>query len=227
MELLVLSDYGSKENLKKENPSESDIFNIMNTIDWNQFHQVCLFKNDYDWIEVGGNLKEDGLSAIYGKNNDQFVIDNAPTSVNQLIDILLCYLNNKDQLIRKHKFTGKKNSPDKKYDANKIYNELLESERNEAFEQNKTKKYGLVKLIDLFFFAPYYVMGVNSRFKSFRQLKTENYSLMLKQKSIIYVLSFIVWFLLISYQVKNHKQKRLDEIEKIDISDRKKKHGYE
>jgi hypothetical protein len=70
-------------------------------------------------------------------------------------------------------------------------------------------------------------MRVNSRFKSFRQLKVENYSLMLKQKAIIYVLSFIVWFLYISYQVKNHKQKRLDEIEKIDISDWKKKHGYE
>ena len=227
MELLVLSDYGSKENLKKENPSESDILNIMNSIDWNQFHQVCLIKNDYHWIEVGGNLKEDGLSAIYGKNNDQFVIDKAPTSINQLTDILLCFLNNKDQLIRKHKFTGKKNSPDKSYDANKIYNELLESERKVFFEQNKTKKYGLVKLIELFFFAPYYVMRVNSRFKSFRQLKVENYSLMLKQKAIIYVLSFIVWFLYISYQVKNHKQKRLDEIEKIDISDWKKKHGYE
>ena len=71
MELLVLSDYGSEEILKKEEISESDILETMNAIDWNLFHLVGLSKNDSDWIEVGGNTGVDGLSVMYEKNNEQ------------------------------------------------------------------------------------------------------------------------------------------------------------
>jgi hypothetical protein len=227
MELLVLSDYGSKENLKKENPSESEILDIMNSIDWNLFHQVCLSKNDYDWIEVSGNLNEDGLAVIYEKNNEQFVIDKAPTSINQLIEIILSYYKNDGQFNKKYKFTGENNNSDINYDATKVRNQLLENERKASFDKNETEKYGIIELIELFFFAPYYILRGSFRFKSFKQLKADNYILMLKQKAVIYVLSFLAWFLFINYQVKKYEQKRLDEIEKIDISDWKKKNGYE
>jgi len=227
MELLVLSDYGSKENLKKENPSESDILNIMNSIDWNLFHQVCLSKNDYDWIEVSGNLNEDGLAAIYEKNNEQFVIDKAPTSINQLTEILLSYFNNDGKFNKKYKFTGENNNSNSTYDAEKVYKQLLDNEQKTSFDKNKTAKYGIMELIELFFFAPYYFIKGSYRFKSFSHLKKENYIVMLKQKTIIYILSFLAWFLFINYQIKNYEQKRFEEIEEIDISDWKKKHGYE
>jgi hypothetical protein len=227
MELLVLSDYGSKENLKKGNPTESDILETMNSIDWNLFHQVCLSKNDSDWIEVGGNTMEDGLSAMYEKNNEQFVIDKAPTSINQLTEILLSYFKNDGKFYKKYKFTGENKNSDLTYDAGKVYKQLFENERKASFEKNKTEKYGLMEIIELFVFAPYYLIRGSFKFKSFKHLKDENYILKLKQKTIIYVLSFLAWFLFINYQINNYEKKRLEEIEKIDISDWKKKHGYE
>ena len=226
MELLVLSDYGSKENLKKENPSESDIIDAMNSIDWNLFHQVCLSKNDYDWIEVGGNLNEDGLSSMYEKNNEQFVIDKAPTSINQLTEILLSYFNNDGKFNKKYKFTGENNNSDSNYDENKVYNQVFENERKASYEKNKIEKYGLIEIIELFLFAPYYFIRGSYRFKSFKHLKEENYTLKLKMKTLIYILSFLAWFLFISYQINSKERKRLEEIEKIDISDWEKKHGY-
>ncbi|GAA4807118.1 hypothetical protein [Litoribaculum gwangyangense] len=227
MELLVLSDYGSKENLKKKNPSESDIIETMNSINWNLFHQVCLSKNDCDWIEVGGSLQEDGLSVIYEKNNEQFVIDKVPTSINQLTEILLSYFRNDNKFIKKYKFNGENNNSDATYDAEKVYKQLLEDERKASIEINKIEKYGITEIIQLFIFAPYYFIRGSYKFESFKHLKDENYILKLKQKTIIYLLSFLAWFLFISYQINSYEKKRLEEIEKIDISDWKKKHGYE
>lgn len=227
MELLVLSDYGAKENLKKKNPSKTDIIETMNSIDWNLFHQVCLSKNDYDWIEVGGSLQEDGLSAMYEINNEQFVIDKAPTSINQLTEMLISYFNNDNKFNKKYKFTGENNNSDSTYDEEKVYKQLFENKRKASFEKNKTEKYGITEIIQLFIFAPYYFIRGSYKFKSFKHLKDENYIQKLKQKTIIYLLSFLTWFLFINYQINNYEKKRLEEIEKIDISDWKKKHGYE
>jgi len=177
-------------------------------------------------MKVGGNLKDDGLSATYGKNTEQFVIDKAPTSINQLTEILLSYFNNDGKFNKKYKFTGENNS-DSTYDAEKVYKQLFENERKASFEINKTEKYGLMEIIELFIFAPYYFIRGSYKFKSFKHLKDENYIIKLKQKSILYILSFLTWFLFINYQINNYKQKQFEEIEKIDISDWKKIHGYE
>ena len=209
MELLVLSDYGSRENLKKKNPSESDIRETMNSIDWNSFHQVCLSKNDNDWIEVGGSLKEDGLSVMYEKNNEQFVIDKAPTSINQLTEILVSYFNNDGEFKIKHKFTGENNNSNSNYNAEKVYKQLFENEQKASFEKNKTEKYGIVEIIQLFLFAPYYFISGSYRFKSFKHLKDENYILKFKQKAIIYLLSFLAWFLFIRYQINNYEKMQI------------------
>lgn len=227
MELLVLSNYGSRENLKMKNPSESDILETINSIDWNLFHQIRLSKNEYDWIEIGGNLKEDGLSAMYEKNNEQFVIDKPPTSINQLTEILLSYFNNDGKFKKKYKFTGENNNLDSTYDAEKVYKQLFENERKASFEKNKTEKYGLIEIIELFIFAPYYFIRGSYKFKSFKYLNEENHIIKLKQKSIIYILSFLAWFFFINYQINDYQQKQLEEIQKIDISDWKKKQGYE
>ena len=72
--LLVLSDYGSVEKINLPNILENDIVTIMKDIDWRQFHQVVLSRNDNDWIEVGGNLGKDGLSCMYEENGEVFVI---------------------------------------------------------------------------------------------------------------------------------------------------------
>ncbi|MDB9836795.1 hypothetical protein OAC51_07825 [Flavobacteriaceae bacterium] len=224
MELLVLSDYGSRENLKKKNPSESDILETMNSIDWNLFHQVCLSKNDYDWIEVGGNLKKDGLSAMYEKNNEQFVIDKAPSSINQLTEILLSYFNNDGKFNKKYKFTGENNNSDSTYDAEKVYKNLFENERKASFEKNKTESYSVWEMILIFVFGP---LKFFRRYDDVFTLRKENYLLKFKQRIIILTLGFISWFIFIYLTFNNYEQKRLQEIEKIDISEWKKTHGYE
>jgi hypothetical protein len=57
-------------------------------------------------------------------------------------------------------------------------------------------------------------------------LRSENYFLKFKQRIIIFTLSFTTWFTYLNYQYKQSERKRLEEIEKIDISDWKQKHGY-
>ena len=225
MELLVLSDYGSKENLKQQNPSESDILSTMNSIDWNLFHQVCLSKNNFDWIEVGGNLIEDGLSVIYEKNNEQFVIDKAPTSIKQLTEILISYFKNDGIFKKRYKFTGENSKSN--YDEEEVFKKLINEEQKISFETNKKERYELVELIQLFVFAPYYFMRGSLRFKSFKILKDEQYNIKLNQKIIVYLLSFLAWTLFINYSINKSEEKRINEIEKIDISDWEKKHGYD
>lgn len=227
MKLLVLSDYGSVEFLKIENPTESDIIQTMNSIDWNLFHQVILSKNDYDWVEVGGNVTEDGLSAMYEKNNEQFVIDDAPSSKEQMIEILISYFKNDEIFYKKFKFTGESNHSDLNKDSEKILEELIDKERKESLDKNETEKYRFLEIIELFLFAPYYFLRGSYKYKSFKHLKDENYRFKLKQKTLIYALSFLTWFLFIAYQVNEYERKRLEEIEKIDISDWEKKHGYD
>lgn len=58
-------------------------------------------------------------------------------------------------------------------------------------------------------------------------LRSENYYLKFKQRIGIFVLSFFAWYFYINYSFEQSQKKRLEEIDKIDISDWKKQHGYE
>lgn len=199
MELLVLSDYGSKEELKLENPSESDIIETMSSIDWNSFHQVCLSKNDSDWLEVGGNLKEDGLSVIYEINNEQFVIDHTPTSIHQLTEILLSFYKADGLFKTKYQFTGETNNINSSVNIDDVYKQPIKEDRTKNNENNPLKGYTIMEMAELFLFAPYYFVKGSRRFLSFLELTNENYTLKLLQKVIIYALSFITWYQVLMY----------------------------
>jgi hypothetical protein len=115
MNIVVLSYNGKVEKNQLENISAEDITKIMDSIDWNLFHQVILSRNKYDWIEVGGNLKEAGLSCIYEEKNEQFVIDIAPSTIDQLTDILLSYYSGDGEFKIENTFIGEnKNRPYRK-----------------------------------------------------------------------------------------------------------------
>lgn len=43
---------------------------------------------------------------MYEKNNEQFVINKAPSSINQLTEILLSYFNNDGKFNKIYKFNG-------------------------------------------------------------------------------------------------------------------------
>lgn len=101
---------------------------------------------------------------------------------------------------------------------------LLEQER---LERNKTESHTKFEIINLFLFGPLiFFYGLRGIFHFF-DLKRENYLLKIKQRIMIFILSFLCWFLFIRYQLIYEEQKRLEEIQKIDISDWKKQHGYD
>lgn len=106
---------------------------------------------------------------------------------------------------------------------NKEAEEYFKKEE-ERLEKNKTESYSKWEMILIFIFGP---------LKFFRWyddvfiLRKENYFLKFKQRIVILTLGFIAWFIFIYTSFHHSEQKRLEEIDKIDISDWKKKHGYE
>lgn len=122
--------------------------------------------------------------------------------------------------------------------SQKQQNEVIESWKKEAdeyfkkeaekLEKNKTESYEKWEMVVLFLFGPIlfirpYLFNSHTLFT----LRLENYFLKFKQRIIIFGLSFTAWFFYINYSFQQSEKKRLEEIEKIDISDWKKKHGYE
>ena len=93
-------------------------------------------------------------------------------------------------------------------------------------EANKIESYTKLECLLLFVFAPFIfinrgVFGI----KSLLVLKSENYLFMLKQRLIIYLLSFSTYAACIAYYAYWKEQKWQEEIEKIDISEWKEKNG--
>ncbi|SEA75478.1 hypothetical protein [Psychroflexus halocasei] len=116
----------------------------------------------------------------------------------------------------------------------KEQNEVIEKWKKEAdeyfkneadrLEKNKTESYSTWEMILIF------IIGSLKFFRWYDDvftLRKENYYLKFKQRIIILTLGFISWFIFIYTSFHSYEQKRLEEIEKIDISDWKKKHGYE
>lgn len=110
---------------------------------------------------------------------------------------------------------------------NKKIKKSLEKEA-QRLESNKTESYEIWEMLILFLFGPAlflrpYVFNSHTVFT----LRGENYFLKFKQRIVIFGLSFITWFFYFNYSFEQSEKKRLEEIDNIDISDWKKKHGYE
>ncbi len=104
MKLTVLSNYGENEKTVSDSATIEQVKRIMQTLDWKDFHQVVLEQESSDWIEVGGNLVEDGLSAMYEESGNQFVINQPPSSVEHMTEILLSYLQGDNKYREDNKF---------------------------------------------------------------------------------------------------------------------------
>lgn len=106
------------------------------------------------------------------------------------------------------------------------YEELEEYFKKEAqrLKNNKTESYTILEMILIFVAGP--IMFFKSLDDIFT-LRKENYYLKFKQRIIILTLGSIAWFIFIYASIHSYQQRRLEEIEKIDISDWKKKHGYD
>lgn len=99
MELVVISNYGVNIKIISKDTTVEQIIQVMNSIDWNNFHQVILSEKNGDWIEVGGNLSEDGLSSSYFKeeNDYEFIIVDPPRDIEHMTQILVSYFNKDDK----------------------------------------------------------------------------------------------------------------------------------
>ena len=104
MELMLLSNYGAEEKIISDSTTIEQIKNTMNELDWNNFHQVILSTDNSNWIEVGGNLNEDGLSSMYEENGKQFIINEPPSSVEHMTKILISYFNGDGKYKKENKF---------------------------------------------------------------------------------------------------------------------------
>ncbi|WP_299211812.1 hypothetical protein [uncultured Aquimarina sp.] len=104
MELMVLSNYGVEEKIVSKSTTSEQIKETMSGINWNNFHQVVLSTDNSNWIEVGGNLNEDGLSSMYEENGQQFIINKPPSSIEHMTDILLSYFYGDGRFKRENKF---------------------------------------------------------------------------------------------------------------------------
>ena len=111
------------------------------------------------------------------------------------------------------------------------YNEYVqefEKEEKIRLKSNETESYKVHQMILLFIFGPIIFMRPQwYSYDTIFDLKRENFKLKFKQRIIILSLSFICWFLYIKYDIDKSEKLRMEEIEKIDISDWEKKHGYD
>lgn len=101
-------------------------------------------------------------------------------------------------------------------------------EEAERLERNKTVSYPLWEMVILFLFGPFlffrpYILNTHTLFT----LKDDNYLLKFKQRLIIFGLSFVFWICYVGISYHLSEKKRLEEIDKIDISDWKEKHSYD
>jgi hypothetical protein len=99
--------YGFEDNtvLISENVTPEIIKKTMNSIDWNSFHLVWLENNkDSNFVEVGGSLFEDGLSASFNTDDMNYLKEPYPISIEEMTEILITYLHGEKVLRSKYLF---------------------------------------------------------------------------------------------------------------------------
>jgi hypothetical protein len=141
VELIIFSENGKYEK-KLKNISVEDIIKIMQTLDWNFFQQLMLKKDENDWLEVSGNLGEDGLACLFQENDDVHVIDEPPVSVEHMTRILISYFQEDDRLKEKNSFE----TYGKKLHFKKVPKEHLDTWRKNFITKNKEEKKALIRL---------------------------------------------------------------------------------
>lgn len=82
---------------------------LIDSLDWQKFHQVVLEKDSENWIEVGGSLKRHGLAAIISHNGEPFIIANKPASIGEMKRILTLYFQGDKRITQDYYFPGLSN----------------------------------------------------------------------------------------------------------------------
>jgi len=106
MKLILIANFGETERVITEEATLAEVEALMDSLDWQNFHQVVLQRDPENWLEVGGSLQSDGLAAIIFHNNQEFVIAHEPTSIAELKRMLAFYIHGDTRILEGYFFPG-------------------------------------------------------------------------------------------------------------------------
>lgn len=151
----------------------------------------------------------------------------------ELIDIAHSYSSTWQSeaiLQAKHELANRRISLKKQKEILELWDlndKLRIKEYEKQLELNKTKSYKFWEMLVIFIFGPIIIMIPQLRRKGLSYLKSENYILKFKQRIILFILSIFAWFIYADYSWKQQEEKRMGEVEKVDISEWEKEFGYD
>jgi hypothetical protein len=96
--------------------------------------------------------------------------------------------------------------------------------RQQQLEKNATEGYSVFLMIYILLAAPLILLGKLRIGLSIWELKDENFRKKLRQRVLLLIGGILFWIFIISIQVNESEKKRLDEINKIDISEWRKEY---
>jgi hypothetical protein len=101
MKLFLTQGWTGTKILIKDNPNEQEVSMLLKSLDWQDFNSIQLQQDSDNWIDVSGNLGEDGLSIVSEEKGISYVSYQAPESISQLDEALKLYINNDPALKEK------------------------------------------------------------------------------------------------------------------------------
>lgn len=94
MILKTLQGYDSKAIVVTNAPTQINISDTINDIDWLQFSSVTLFQDDENWLSGSGCATPGfGLSVMLSLDGIQYVTEKAPEEPKDMLELFYAYLN--------------------------------------------------------------------------------------------------------------------------------------
>lgn len=85
-----------------EDLSSASIMSFVRSLDWSVFTFLTLKADSQNWIEISGNLGDDGLAIVIEQNGLQKVSERSPESVTDVENVLIDYFNGRFDLINSY-----------------------------------------------------------------------------------------------------------------------------
>ena len=141
MDLYLQKGWEGEEELISKRPTNQLIVELISSLDWSQFNSVSLKVNKDNWINVSGNISEDGLAIVYVENGEIEVSDIAPDSTNILIESLKSYLNQDEGFKNRYIISIKQQDLKQKLKENELRRIQFEA------QSKSEKRYHLISLV--------------------------------------------------------------------------------
>lgn len=107
LKLVIYYGFGDSTKVISNNTNQNEIDSTMKSIDWKDFHMVCLEESNGNTLDVGGSLFEDGFSSGYmnvSENNNLILRSPIPSGVNDMIETLKTFCISKNDWEEKYHY---------------------------------------------------------------------------------------------------------------------------